>query len=68
LARKRFLQPSIIFSAIEANLSLSEWARLFGDTEMTTAIVDRVNEHCRILEIGNASFRAKQSQAQKKLH
>jgi len=55
---ERYQRGSIIFTT---NLEFTKWTDVFGDAQMTGALLDRITHRCHIVECHGESYRFKQS-------
>lgn len=51
---------------IITDLSFTEWPTVFGEPELTTALLERLTHLCLTIEIGNDNFRMKNSMSSQK--
>jgi DNA replication protein DnaC len=55
---ERYLRGSVIFTT---NLEFPRWTEVFGDPQLTGALLDRITHQCHIIECHGDSYRFKQS-------
>jgi len=60
----RYEQASTL---VTSNLSFSEWVQVFGDANLTAALLDRLTHHCEIHQFNWESIRFAQSFKQKEV-
>jgi len=53
---KRYENGSVIISS---NKSFEQWAEIFSDSILSSAIIDRIAHHCSVIKIKGQSFRTK---------
>jgi len=55
---ERYQRGSMVLTT---NLEFAKWTEVFGDAQMTGALLDRITHHCHIIECHGESYRFKQS-------
>ena len=55
---ERYQRGSMIFTT---NLEFAKWTEVFGDAQLTGALLDRITHHCHLIECHGDSYRFKQS-------
>ena len=55
---QKYLRGSLI---VTSNLAFAEWTEVFGDSRLTSALLDRLTHRCHILEFSGESYRFRQS-------
>jgi len=46
---------------VTSNLEFAKWTSVFGDEQLTVALLDRLTHHCHILEMNGDSYRFRES-------
>lgn len=54
----RYERASVL---VTSNLSFAEWTKVFGDAQLTAALLDRLTHHCHIFEFDWESIRLAES-------
>lgn len=54
----RYERGSLI---VTSNLEFAKWTSVFGDEQLTVALLDRLTHHCHILEMNGDSYRFRES-------